>query len=117
MICVVKEPLNDIHQSLVFFTTHISHISDKLLRNITFSYLQKMEEDSKSVREMELVVSRKTDHKEILQSDEWLYSEKYSIDSSSHTSLMISGLLMLSGIGHFYRLIKHAIPHLNIKWY
>ena len=72
-----------------------------------------MEEECKSVRKMELIVSRKTDHKEMPQSDEWLYSEKYSFDNTGHTSLMISGLLMLSGIGPFYRLIEHASPHLN----
>ena len=69
--------------------------------------------DSKSDQKMELVVSRKTDHKEMPQSDEWLYSEKCSVDNRGHTSLIISGLLMLSGIGPFYRLIEHAIPHLN----
>ena len=32
--------------------------------------------------------------------DEWLYQDEHSIDKG-HKSLMISGLLMLSGIGHF----------------
>ena len=63
-----------------------------------------MEESSNSVRKTELVVPT-TDHKEIPKSYEWLYSERYSIDNRGHTSLMIRGLLMLSGIGHFYRLI------------
>ena len=79
-----------------------------------------MEKNSKSVRKMELVVPRKTgcfgiqhvhkvssqsDHKEVPESGEWLYSEEYSVDNRGHNSVMISGLLMLSGIGHFYRLI------------
>ena len=63
-----------------------------------------MDEKSKSVLKTELVVP-KNDHKEIPESDEWLYSERHSIDNRGHTSLMISGLLKLSGIGHFYRLI------------
>ena len=73
--------------------------------------------DSKSDKEMELVVAKKNYHKETQQCDEWLYSEKYSIDNRGHTSLMISGLLTSSGIRRFYRLIEHAISHLNVIQY
>ena len=34
------------------------------------------------------------------RNDEWLYLDKQSVDRG-HKSLMISGLLMLSCIGHF----------------
>ena len=34
------------------------------------------------------------------RNDEWLYQDKHSVDKG-HKSLMITGLLMLSGIGHF----------------
>ena len=78
-----------------------------------------MVEDNKSIQKMELVVLRKTgcfgiqhvrkisnqsDHKEKQECYKYLYSEEYSKDKG-HISLMISGLLILSGIGHFYRLI------------
>ena len=83
-----------------------------------------MEGDSKSVRKMELVVPRKNecfgikrvhnvsnqaDHKETQESNNYLCSEEYSVDKG-HKSLMISGMLMQSGIGHFYSLIEHATP-------
>ena len=89
-----------------------------------------MEEDNKSIQKMELVILRKTgcfgiqhvhkvsnqlDHREKQECYRYLYSEDISEDRG-HNSLMISGLLMLSDIGHFYRLIQHAIPHLSIMW-
>ena len=74
-----------------------------------------MEGVSKSFRKMELVILRKTgcfgiqnvhnisnqsDHKEKQECYKYLYSEENSEDRG-HNSLMISGLLMLSGIGLF----------------
>ena len=83
-----------------------------------FFYLQKMDKSNKSVRNMEIAIQRKarcfgkqhvhkvsnqSDQKEVPKCDEWLYSEKYSADNTGHNSVMISGLLMFSGIIHFYR--------------
>ena len=75
-----------------------------------------MDQGNKSVQNMEIAIQRKercfgiqhvdkvfnqSDHKEVSESDEWLYSEEYSVDNRCHNSVMISGLLMLSGIKHF----------------
>ena len=70
-----------------------------------------MGENSKSVQKMELViysidiqhvhkVFNQFDHKEKQECYKYLYSEENSEDRG-HNSLMISGLLMLSGIGLF----------------
>lgn len=71
-----------------------------------------MQKHNKSLENMEIAIQRKTerfviqhvhkvsnqsDNKEVSESDEWLYSEEYSVDNRGHKSVMISGLL---GITH-----------------
>ena len=94
-------------------------------------YIQKMNNGNKGVQNMEIALQRKagcfgiqhvhkvsnqSDHKEVPESDEWLYSE-YSDGNRGHNSVIISGLLCCQ-VWDILQEIEHVMPYLNyIKSY